>query len=111
MKIYTAPLLRQGPPELSRLWLIHALIPLRLQVIGAALDAEVTALADTRYCRTSGQAGVVRWGQQRGSVYLADQKLPIPVPRVRKRCYFPPNFTTALHQSRARGGTTHFHRT
>jgi len=28
---------------------------------------------------------VVRWGQQPGSVYLADQKLPIPVPRVRDR--------------------------
>jgi hypothetical protein len=28
---------------------------------------------------------VVRWGRQRGSVYLADQKLPIQVPRVRNR--------------------------
>ena len=27
----------------------------------------------------------VRWGRQRGSVYLADQKLPIQVPRVRNR--------------------------
>src|SRR5205823_7794612 len=26
---------------------------------------------------------VVRWGQQPGSIYLADQKLPITVPRVR----------------------------
>ena len=65
--------------------LIQALIPLGLQAVGEALDAEVTALAGTRYCRTGGQAGVVRWGQQRGSVYLADQKLPIPVPRVRDR--------------------------
>ena len=65
--------------------LIQALIPLGLQAVGEALDAEVTALAGTRYRRTGGQAGVVRWGQQRGSVYLADQKLPIPVPRVRDR--------------------------
>jgi putative transposase len=65
--------------------LIQALIPLGRQAVGKALDAEVTALAGTRYCRTGGQAGVVRWGQQRGSVYLADQKLPIPVPRMRDR--------------------------
>jgi hypothetical protein len=29
--------------------------------------------------------GHVRWTRQRGSVYLADQKLPIEVPRVRDR--------------------------
>jgi len=28
---------------------------------------------------------IVRWGAQRGSIYLADQKLPITVPRVRNR--------------------------
>ena len=42
-------------------------------------------LAGTQYRRTGGRRGVVRWGQQPGSVYLADQKLPIPVPRVRDR--------------------------
>ena len=65
--------------------LIQALIPLGLQAVAEALEAEVVALAGARYRRTGGQAGVVRWGQQRGSVYLADQKLPIPVPRVRDR--------------------------
>lgn len=65
--------------------LIQALIPVGLHAVGEALEAEVVALAGARYCRTGGQAGVVRWGQQRGSVYLADQKLPIPVPRVRDR--------------------------
>jgi transposase-like protein len=28
---------------------------------------------------------VVRWGRQRGSIYLADQKVPVVVPRVRNR--------------------------
>ena len=42
-------------------------------------------VAGTRYCRTGGLPGVVRWGQPPGSVYLADQKLPVPVPRVRDR--------------------------
>ena len=69
----------------STVALIQALIPLGLQAVGDALDAEVTALAGTRYCRTGGRPGVVRWGQQPGSVYLADQKLPVPVPRVRDR--------------------------
>ena len=65
--------------------LIQALIPLGLHAVGEALEAEVIALAGTRYRRTGGHAGVVRWGQQPGSVYLADQKLPVPVPRVRDR--------------------------
>jgi hypothetical protein len=69
----------------TKVALIQALIPLGLQAVGEALDAEVTALAGIRYCRRGGQSGVDRWGQQRGSVYLADQKLPIPVPRVRDR--------------------------
>jgi transposase-like protein len=69
----------------SKVALIQALIPVGLHAVGEALEAEVVALAGARYRRTGGRAGVVRWGQQRGSVYLADQKLPIPVPRVRDR--------------------------
>ena len=69
----------------STVALIQALIPLGPQAVGEALDAAVTAWAGLRYCRTGGRPGVVRWGQQPGSVYLADQKLPIPVPRVRDR--------------------------
>ena len=65
--------------------LIQALIPLGPHAIGAALEAEVVAVAGGRYCRTGGSPGVVRWGQQPGSVYLADQKVPIAVPRVRNR--------------------------
>jgi len=60
--------------------LIQALIPLGLHAVGEALEAEVVALAGARYRRTGGRPGVVRWGQQPGSVYLADQKLPVPVP-------------------------------
>jgi transposase-like protein len=63
--------------------LIQALIPLGLTAVAEALKAEVVALAGERYSRTGGLPGVVRWSQQRGSVYLADQKLPITYRRVR----------------------------
>lgn len=65
--------------------LIQALIPLGLHAVGDALEAEVTDLAGERYSRTGGQPGYVRWCQQRGSVYLLDQKLPITYRRVRNR--------------------------
>lgn len=65
--------------------LIQALIPLGLQAVAETLEAEVVALAGARYHRTRGRRRGVRWGQQLGSVYLADQTLPIPVPRVRDR--------------------------
>jgi len=67
----------------AKVALIQALIPLGLQAVGDLLAEEVTQLAGPRYARTGGQAGLVRWSQQPGSVYLADQKLPTPVPRVR----------------------------
>jgi transposase-like protein len=63
--------------------LIQALIPLGLNAVAEALEAEVTTLAGEWYSRTGGRPGVVRWCQQRGSVYLADQKLPITYRRVR----------------------------
>lgn len=63
--------------------LIQALIPLGLQAVEDALQQEVLALAGARYAHDDGHAGVARWGRQRGSIYLADQKLPITVPRVR----------------------------
>jgi transposase-like protein len=63
--------------------LIQTLIPLGLQAVGEVLEDEVTALAGAWYSRTGGQPGLVRWGQQQGSVYLQDQKLPILYPRVR----------------------------
>ncbi|MGH7206653.1 MAG: IS256 family transposase [Nitrospiraceae bacterium] len=69
----------------AKVALIQTLIPLGLAAVAEALQAEVVALAGNRYRRMGGRPGVVRWGQQPGSVYLADQKLPIPVPRVRDR--------------------------
>ena len=65
--------------------MIQALIPLGLKAVEDALLAEVSALAGPRYARDDTRPDVVRWGSQPGSIYLADQKLPITVPRVRDR--------------------------
>ena len=46
------------------------------------LQAEVFRLAGERYKR-NGQSGYKRWGSQRGSVYIKDQKIPLKVQRVR----------------------------
>jgi putative transposase len=64
--------------------LIQALIPLGLWHVKEVLEQEVTALVGERYKR-QGMAGCDRWGKQWGSVYLRDQKVPIPVPRVRNQ--------------------------
>ena len=65
--------------------MIQALIPLGLKAVEEALQAEVRALAGARYRHHDGAPGVVRWGKQAGSIYLADQKVPLTVPRVRDR--------------------------
>lgn len=65
--------------------MIQALIPLGLRAVEDALQAEVCALAGPRYARHEARPEVVRWGKQAGSIFLADQKLPIAVPRVRDR--------------------------
>lgn len=67
--------------------LIQALIPLGLQAFAEVMQAEVAALAGARYSRTGGTPGLVRWGRQRGSIFLADQKVPVAVQRVRDRLY------------------------
>jgi transposase-like protein len=69
----------------TMLALIQALIPLGLHAVEDALRQEVTALAGARYAHDDAQPHVARWGAQPGSIYLADQKLPIQVPRVRDR--------------------------
>jgi len=67
--------------------LIQALIPLGLQAFAEVMQAEVAALVGPKYSRTGGQPGFVRWGRQRGSIFLADQKVPVAVQRVRDRLH------------------------
>ena len=69
----------------TRIALIQALIPLGLKAVEETLQAEVKALAGERYSRQGGHAHYNRWGSQPGSVYLADQKIPVAVPRVRDK--------------------------
>ncbi len=69
----------------ARVALIQALIPVALNAVGEVLQAELTQLAGPRYHRTAGLPGVVRWGRQRGSIYLADQKIPLTYPRARNQ--------------------------
>jgi putative transposase len=66
----------------SRVEMIQALIPVGLAAVNDLLQQEVTALAGPRYQR-GGVPGYDRWGSQSGSVYLADQKVAVTVPRVR----------------------------
>jgi transposase-like protein len=68
-----------------RAMLLQTLIPLGIEAARRLLEEEVMALAGPRYARHDGVAHRVRWGRQRGSIYLADQKLALPVPRVRDR--------------------------
>ena len=62
--------------------MIQALIPIGLRYVKEVLEQEVKQLAGERYQR-NGLPGHDRWGEQGGSVYLLDHKLPIMVPRVR----------------------------
>ena len=83
--------------------MIQGLIPLGLKAVEEALIADVIALAGERHVRDDGRPGVVRWGKQPGSIYLADQKLPITVPRVRDLaagCEVPLPAYTALQAPR-----------
>ncbi len=67
----------------TRVALIQALIPIGLEAVNEVLQREVCQLAGERYSREGGVDGYARWGGQRGSVYLADQKVAIQAPRVR----------------------------
>lgn len=70
------PLATAAPDLDTQLALIQALIPVAL---------EVTSLAGERYARMGRQRGLVRRAGQPGSIYLADQKIPLHVPRVPDR--------------------------
>lgn len=69
----------------SRVELIQALIPLGLGAVSDLLQQEVRGLVGDRYEREKHHPGRVRWGRQKSSVYLADQKIPMMVPRIRDR--------------------------
>jgi len=69
----------------AKVALIQELIPLGLLHVAESLQQEVEWLTGPRYQRHGGQSGLVRYGSQPGSVYLADQKLGVVVPRVRNR--------------------------
>lgn len=64
---------------------IQALIPVGLAAVYQELSKELTRLAGPKHSRTGGLPGVVRWCRQRGSVYLADQRVPITYQRARNR--------------------------
>jgi len=53
--------------------LIQTLVPLGLRAAEEALLREVTMLAGRRYGRNDGMAHRIRWGRQRGSIYVGDQ--------------------------------------
>lgn len=65
--------------------LIQALIPMGLEAVKDLLQQEVKFLAGERYRRERPMPGRVRWGRQRSSVYLSDQKIPVMAPRIRDR--------------------------
>ena len=67
----------------GRIEAIQLLIPLGLQAVAAELERAVVELVGARYERKAADQPLRRWGSQRGSVYLGDQKLPVEVPRVR----------------------------
>jgi hypothetical protein len=67
----------------SRIELIQALIPLGLEAVEQELQRAVAELAGRRYERGPVDRRYYGWGRERGSVYLADQKVPVVVPRVR----------------------------
>ena len=67
----------------ARIEAIQLLIPLGLEAVREELQRAVVELAGSRYQRKEIDQHHGRWGSQPGSVYLADQKVPVAVPRVR----------------------------
>ena len=67
----------------ARVAAIQALIPLGLKAFADELKLAVEELAGPRYQRDGRDRQYYRWGWQPGSVYLADQKIPVRVQRVR----------------------------
>lgn len=67
----------------AKVELIQALIPIGLGAVADELKQEVEQLAGIKHSRQGGLPGHSRWGSQKGSIYLSDQKLRVRVPRVR----------------------------
>jgi len=77
--------LKEGIDDIDvKVDMIQALIPLGLEAVNENLQKEVIKLAGRRHERGKENT---RWGGQGGSVYLADQKVPITVPRVRNKLH------------------------
>ena len=72
-----------GGPGPGRIALIQTLIPVALEKVHTEVQADVERRAGQRSVREGRLPGHVRWTSQRGSIYLADQKMPLAVPRVR----------------------------
>lgn len=64
-----------------RVEMIQCLIPIALEAVSDLLSGELDEIAGVRYSRKT--TSIRRWGRQKGSVYLGDQKIPISVPRAR----------------------------
>ena len=81
------PVPSMAAPDLdTRIALIQALIPVALEKVHVELQADVERLAGERYVREGRRLGHVRWTVQRGvDLLVADQKIPLAVPRVRDR--------------------------
>ena len=76
--------LREENPELmARIALIQTLIPMGLEAVKETLQKEVRELAGPRYNNRAYELG--RHGSNPGSVYVYDQKVRVPVPRVQNK--------------------------
>jgi len=75
---------RQEDPETAaKIAAIQALIPMGAKLVIERLKAEVTKLAGPRYKNRDYELG--RHGSNPGSAYVYDQKVRVPVPRVKHK--------------------------
>lgn len=65
--------------------LIQILTPLAVAMVKEAFRLEVRRLVGQRFQRGDRSPGHVRWGEQRGSIYLFGRKVCLTVPRIRNR--------------------------
>jgi len=65
----------------AKVAMIQMLLPLAIDAIKGELQNEVASLAGERYKHDGGT--IKRWGSNKGSVYLGNQKTKIQVPRIR----------------------------